>query len=98
MNHFWSFLGHGGFKLLIIAFFVLANFAKARAKESKKRDDQLRGKTDVSDFSSPDKASNPVAKPSPPGVLAPQSPPKSTPKPQNSDLGSPWSSNQNPFN
>ncbi len=96
MQYFWSFLGHGGFKLLIIAFFVIGNLMKSRAKTAKKREAEVRGSTAISDFSAPDESPAttnfpvPTAKPAPFPTASPR-------KSANSDVASPWSSNQNPF-
>lgn len=102
MNTFWSFLGHGGFKLLIFAFIIGGNILKARAKTAKKREAELRGNTGIRDFST-DEAKPSAVKPAqsaPPTETSPitPSPSKPTSKPTTSTSASPWSSNQNPFN
>ncbi|HEX8463724.1 MAG TPA: hypothetical protein VF627_03815 [Abditibacterium sp.] len=43
IDSFLSFLGHGGFKLLIVAVVFVAQFLKARSKIAKKREAELRG-------------------------------------------------------
>ena len=87
-----SFLSHGGFKLLNIAFFVIYNFAKMRAKESKKREAKLRGTTEISDFSTTGLNAAPQISSQPFPIPRPAMSKSST-----SALDSPWSSNQNPF-
>ncbi|PQV64279.1 hypothetical protein B1R32_106125 [Abditibacterium utsteinense] len=94
MNNVWSFLGHGGFKLLFFAFIIVGNIVKSRAKAAQKQAAKVRGTTAISDFSVSDNSSNSAAKPAP---LAPSSP-KSAAKSSDSVSASPWSSNQNPFN
>ena len=83
-NTFVSFLGHGGFKLLLIGFFLLMKVLKGSAKKAAKE--------------RPTMPDLPNAMPSQMQSEAPSlgssNPRKTSAK---SDLGSPWDSSSDPF-
>ncbi len=96
INSLLLFLGHGGFKLLIIGFFLAMKVVKANAKKVQTRKAQLRGNTGIQDFSTD--AAPAAVQPAPFALFAPSpATSKMTEKPSNAPLTSPWSSNQNPF-
>ncbi len=89
-----SFLSHGGFKLLIIGFFLVMQFARSRAKKAQENEAKLRGDTGISDFSAPAAPASPMPKPNTPPTF---SPPEPAPTFKKAPPASPWANDQNPF-
>ena len=98
MQLFLDFLGHGGFKLLILAVALVAHLMKRNAEKTLREGQprEMPNSMPPQDAMAPQNsaAPQPSALPKPPA--APQPPAASKPKAQ-SDSGSPWSSSSNPF-
>ena len=90
MTAFWSFLGHGGIRLLILAFILIGRAMKKSAEKAAQEQPQR----PMPNSMPPQDAMKPNPAPGPQPVL--KSAPK--PKPQKGNSGSPWSSSSNPFN
>ena len=97
MQLFLDFLGHGGFKLLIIAVALVAHIMKRNAEKALREGQPREMPNSMPDSMASQNTMtppNPIAPPKP--SAAPQPPAASKPKAQ-SDSGSPWSSSTNPF-
>ena len=60
IDAFLSFLGHGGFKFVVVAFFLLFQLAKARVRNAKKREAEVRGPSTLSEHHTSQNAPTPL--------------------------------------